>query len=218
MIIVIADTEIELTPEGAVWLPAYKVLAASDLHIEKDSFFSKNHTFLPPYGTLETLQKLEKLLDRYHPDIFVAAGDSFHDKHAASRMEHSALIALNGLVDKVQKWFWLAGNHDVTLQEHIHGLGKNEIQIGNIFFRHQTQNQDQAEISGHYHPKIRTHIMGHYLTAPCFVRHKDRLILPSFGQYTGGLNINNPAFQTVAPLNEREIFLLHQGDILTYNE
>ena len=81
-----AGHRVELTPDGLIWIPRLKLLAAADIHFEKGSFFSRFTTFLPPYDTLENLARLQRIVDHYRPDLFIAVGDSFHDRAAALRI------------------------------------------------------------------------------------------------------------------------------------
>ena len=62
-----------------------------------------------------------------------------------------------------------------------------EVQIGQVAFRH-IATPATPEVSGHYHPKLA--LAGR--ARPCFVYDKDRLILPAFGVYTGGLSAQHP--------------------------
>ena len=51
----------------------------------------------------------------------------------------------------------------------------------------------QGEISGHFHPKATVPSGGKRIRGRCFVTDGRRLILPSFGAYTGGLDVTDPA-------------------------
>jgi metallophosphoesterase superfamily enzyme len=63
------------------------------------------------------------------------------------------------------------------------------VTIGALTFRHEAAPDARAEVSGHFHPKAR--LAGQ--AAPCFlVSDPDRLILPAYGRYTGGLSCDAP--------------------------
>jgi DNA ligase-associated metallophosphoesterase len=213
MIIPFAHGSLELLPEKAIWLEELRLLCIADLHFEKDSFFAAKSTFLPPYGSLETLQKLQQIIMRLQPDIVIAAGDSFHDKNAGLRMPPGLISDLNQLIDGVHQWHWLSGNHDPAIADTIHGLRSADLSYSGITFRHQATKGTHPEISGHYHPKARFSIRGHFFSVPCFVQHVNRFILPSFGQYTGGLDINSAAFLNIAPQEERKVFVIHENQV-----
>ena len=58
-----------------------------------------------------------------------------------------------------------------------------DLQTGDII----TEPGAQGEVSGHYHPKASIPLRGRTLTRPVFLYDSDRLILPAYGTYTGGL-------------------------------
>jgi DNA ligase-associated metallophosphoesterase len=209
-----ADQEITLTPQGALWIENIGLLCVADLHFEKDSFFDRFATFLPPYGSIDTLHRLEQLINIYEPHILIAAGDSFHDPHAAERMHPEIASKLNSLTEKVKSWHWIIGNHDPEISSTIKGTLCAEMEVNGIVFRHKTIGNNDWEISGHYHPKARFSVHGHFFNAACYVQHKRQLFLPAFGAYTGGLNIDSETFCGVAPKKERNVFPIYNDQIL----
>ncbi|MBV9968998.1 MAG: ligase-associated DNA damage response endonuclease PdeM [Xanthobacteraceae bacterium] len=54
-----------------------------------------------------------------------------------------------------------------------------------------------GEIAGHLHPAARIHQRGRTQTRKCFATDGERLVMPAFGAFTGGLNIRNAAFLKV---------------------
>jgi len=211
-----AGHEIELSPHGLIWIAEARLLCAADLHFEKGSFFSRFATFLPPYDTAETLRRLKQAVARYQPETFIALGDSFHDGAAGSRMQAADIAQLNELIISVNQWFWLTGNHDPEIAEIIKGQRREIWQWQNITFRHQSAgaaDNTSPEISGHFHPKTRISIRGHGISGACFVHQATRLILPAFGAFTGGLDIDSAAFPAIMPRDNRVAYLLHRDRI-----
>jgi metallophosphoesterase superfamily enzyme len=43
---------------GALFWPEKQTVIFSDLHLEKGSWFAKQNVFLPPYDTLDTLNRV----------------------------------------------------------------------------------------------------------------------------------------------------------------
>ena len=199
----------KLLPAGAIWFPALGLLVAADLHFEKGSFFARFATLLPPYDSTETLRQLTALIEQYRPRHFIAAGDSFHDRDAALRLPALALDQLNALIGRVEAWHWLAGNHDPAVASLVGGQRLVELTIAGLTFRHQTDGATPHEISGHYHPKARLRLRSHSFSGPCFVQSGQSLLLPSFGAYTGGLDIDSEVMRQVVPVIGRRVFLIH---------
>ena len=50
-----------------------------------------------------------------------------------------------------------------------------------------------GEVSGHYHPKAQINLRGKSISKPCFLLDSDRLILPAYGTFTGGLKTQSEA-------------------------
>ena len=51
------------------------------------------------------------------------------------------------------------------------------------------------QISGHYHPVATIRTGSKKITGKCFIHEQYNLIMPSYGVYTGGLNIKNELFK-----------------------
>jgi metallophosphoesterase superfamily enzyme len=58
-------------------------------------------------------------------------------------------------------------------------------------------NRSAGEVSGHFHPKAAVRTRGRRISGRCFVTDGRRLILPAFGAYTGGLNVLDPALESL---------------------
>jgi DNA ligase-associated metallophosphoesterase len=209
-----ADIKLQLLPDKLLWIEELKLLCASDLHFEKGSFFSKFATLLPPYDSHETLERLESAVQLLKPEIFIALGDSFHDRSAGKRLDTEVKEKLSGLIAQVPRWIWIMGNHDPKIDETIAGERMEEAIFVNITFRHMLKAQDKGfEISGHFHPKISINLHGQKISGPCFVRSANRLIMPSFGSYTGGLLVSSPDFTGSLPEPCDKFFLAYQGGV-----
>jgi metallophosphoesterase superfamily enzyme len=82
-------------------------------------------------------------------------------------------------------------------------------------FRHQARRGASGEVSGHYHPKARVATRAGEIVRPCFIADASRLILPSFGAYTGGLDVRNPAIANLFP-GGAEAFLLGRAQLFRF--
>ena len=140
---------------------------------------------LPPYDTAETLRRLEAEIDRLAPRRVVSLGDSFDDLEASQALDEDDQIRLNRLCAR-RDWFWVEGNHDPGDAGYA-GLSVPELRISGLAFRHIATGSG-PEVTGHYHPKASIQTRGRRITRRCFVHDRERLIMPAFGTYTGGLN------------------------------
>ena len=88
-------------------------------------------------------------------------------------------------------WTWIEGNHDRGAAG-PGGETRVELALGPLTFRHIARPDSGGEVSGHYHPKARLALRGRMISRPCFLIDADRLILPAYGAYTGGLRTDSP--------------------------
>jgi hypothetical protein len=184
----------EALPEGALWWADERLLVVADLHFEKGSSFARRGQLVPPYDTAETLSCLTRLIERHDPKVVVALGDSFHDEDGAGRMaprDVDALVALQ----RGRTWIWIAGNHDPAPPQGLAGDHLDSLAVGRLIFRHEpSAGEATGEIAGHLHPAARVAGRGRTVRRRCFVGDGERLVLPAFGAYAGGLNILDEAF------------------------
>jgi len=182
-------------PSGALYWPDRETLVAADLHLEKGSSFARRGQLLPPYDSRTTLSRLADAIRLRRPRRLICLGDSFHDADAAARLGAEERETIRRLVAAVGAWIWIAGNHDPAPPEDLGGaVATDQLTDGPLVFRHEALDQPAAgEISGHYHPKAAVTQRGRRISARCFVEDGRRAILPSFGAYTGGLNVLDPA-------------------------
>ncbi|MDF1856529.1 ligase-associated DNA damage response endonuclease PdeM [Pseudooceanicola sp.] len=181
---------------GALFWPGQSLLCVSDLHLGKSERIARRGgAQLPPYEIRDTLTRLEAAIDATRPAQVLCLGDSFDDAAAVAALEPEAVSWLTRL-QAGRRWWWIEGNHDPGPI----GLGGShlaELTLGPLTFRHIARSGARAEVSGHYHPKATLAGRGQRQTRPCFLIDSDRLILPAFGTYTGGLRSRDPALSTL---------------------
>ena len=202
----LAGELLHLDPAGAVFWPGRKLLAVSDLHLEKGSAAARQGSLVPPWDTRATLDILAALLRRYRPSLVVALGDTFHDTGGAARLLPPDAARLRAMADDFQ-FVWVLGNHD-PLPAGFRGDSVEEFSAGPLVFRHQARpGRAVGELSGHFHPKASVAVRGTMVTRPCFAVDGRRIMLPSLGAYTGGLDIRDGAIRAIFPLGGRAFLL-----------
>ncbi|MDX2277796.1 MAG: ligase-associated DNA damage response endonuclease PdeM [Hyphomonadaceae bacterium] len=185
-------------PEGALWIEGARALVVSDLHLEKGSSFARSGQMLPPYDTHATLARVAALMDRLAPDIVVSLGDSFHDGGGPARMHVQDRELLRALIGRCD-WVWIEGNHDSKCAETIGGVARETLMLGALTLRHAPSVNAAAEIAGHLHPCARVSGRGRSVRRRCFAYDGERLVMPAFGAFTGGLNICDEVFAPLFP-------------------
>lgn len=173
---------------GALYWPAAGMLILSDLHLGKSERMARRGgALLPPFETRETLARLAAELDATRPARLALLGDVYDDDLAAVALPKEERAGF-GLLTSRCETILIAGNHDL-------GSGAEDHRFGGLTLRHIARPGQGPDISGHYHPKAS--LAGR--ARPAFLVGTDHLILPAFGQYTGGLRHDAPALRSLVP-------------------
>lgn len=181
---------------GALWWPEQGLLCVSDLHLGKSERIARRGGgTLPPYDTRDTLTRLAADLARTQARIVVCLGDSFDDLDAAHALPEDERLWIAKL-QAGRRWVWIAGNHDPGPVE-LGGTLLTELPVAPLSFRHIAKPGASGEISGHYHPKATLRSRGRAVTRPAFLLDRDRVILPAYGTYTGGLRSDDAALSSL---------------------
>jgi len=187
----LAGAALRALPSGALWWEAEDLLCVSDLHLGKAlRRVRRGEAPLPPYETRDTLSRLEADLDRTGAGTVVCLGDSFDDSEAARALPEAERLWIATL-QAGRDWVWIEGNHDPGPVD-LGGAHRAELARGPLVFRHIAEPGQTGEVSGHYHPKMRLSLRGQTISRPAFLLDEDRLILPAYGTYTGGLSCDAP--------------------------
>jgi len=180
--------------DGALFWPEERILAVSDLHLEKGSAFAERGVLLPPYDTAATLKRLARVIARFDPRTVIALGDSFHDDGGPARLMDQDQVEL-AVLQRGREWIWIAGNHDSKQITGLGGISATALAIGGLMFRHEPDQMTRdGEIAGHLHPVARINGRGRVVRRRCFACDARRMVMPAFGSYAGGLNVRDRAF------------------------
>ncbi|NBC20508.1 MAG: ligase-associated DNA damage response endonuclease PdeM [Alphaproteobacteria bacterium] len=199
-----SDTRIHLCghwlvalPEGALWWPDTATLIVSDLHLEKGSSYAARGQMLPPYDTHRTLSGVERLCRALLPHRVISLGDSFHDRSAETRLDAACCERIRALTS-AHDWLWVEGNHDPDPPAHLGGRAEKRVTLGALSLCHEPTGA-RGEIAGHLHPAARVRGRGRSVRRRCFASDGERLVMPAFGAFTGGLNVRDAAFASLFP-------------------
>lgn len=184
---------------GALWWEARSLLVVSDLHLGRSERIARlGGTLLPPYEGAETLARLDGDIALTGARTVLCLGDSFDDLAAAALDEELRLWLVRLMAGR--RWIWVEGNHDPGPVD-LPGEHRRELVEGAVTFRHIAEPDAVGEVSGHYHPKLR--IAG--TSRPCFLVDSDRVILPAYGAYTGGMEASRPTLAALMGRGARAI-------------
>lgn len=196
-----AGEEMALVQGRALYWPREQALLVADLHLEKASWFAARGQMLPPYDSRETLERVALAIRETGARRVYTLGDNFHDNAGAARLEPHAAGMLAALT-RATEWVWITGNHDEQLGPLLGGTVVEELALGAMVLRHIARpGETRAELSGHFHPKLRVTLRGRNLARPCAVIGRatsggERMILPAFGALTGGMDADAPEIRS----------------------
>jgi DNA ligase-associated metallophosphoesterase len=179
---------------GALYLPDFDALVVSDLHLEKGAAFARRGQLLPPYDTLATLKLFDAVVARYQPKTVISLGDNFHDRVGSALMP----LPFREMIQSIahgRDLVWINGNHDPDGATGLPGISADEIEFAGLTFRHEPSlARGKGEVAGHLHPAATVRRREKSVRRPCFATDGNRMIMPSFGVTTGGLDLRHKAF------------------------
>lgn len=188
----LAGARLIALPSGALYWPDENLLCASDLHLGKaERYARRSAASLPPYETRDTLARLDADLAATGAKTVVCLGDSFDDSAAADALSNNEKLWITTM-QSGRRWVWIEGNHDPGPVD-LGGTHLAELPLPPLTFRHIARPGASGELSGHYHPKASVKARGRSVSRPAFLIDSDRVILPAYGTYTGGLRSDNSA-------------------------
>lgn len=186
----VAGQEVLLLPQKALFWPRERLLVVADIHFGKAAAFRALGVPVPGGTTAENLAALDALVDRYSARGIVFLGDFLHAKAAHAPATQRTLLAWRERRAGLDLLL-VRGNHDrhagdpaghlrIALVDEPHALGPF------AFCHHPDLAADQYVLAGHVHPTFLLASRFDALKLPCFLVGPRRMVLPSFGAFTGG--------------------------------
>ena len=207
---------------NALYWPGERALLVADLHLGKGSWYAARGQMLPPYDSRETLERIADAVKATGARRVITLGDNFHDDAGTHRLDPYAAGMLEGLT-RALDWVWITGNHDEAMARTFGAPMASELEVNGIILRHEAQpGETRAELSGHYHPKMRVKVRNRHIARPCGVISRsvegaDRMIAPAFGAYTGGMDAGAPEILTaLSPAQSVDAVLNAKGKLVRF--
>jgi DNA ligase-associated metallophosphoesterase len=190
----LAGEAVELLPERALWWPAGRTLFVADLHLGKAAAFRALGQPVPGGTTQENLARLDGLVARHAPRQIVFLGDYLHAAEARTPQVLAAVEAWRD-VHAALDCLLVRGNHDRRAGDPPAALRIHMVEEPHLLGPFAACHHPQAHpthfvLAGHLHPACKLHGRGRdSLRMPCFVHEGEQLILPAFGEFTGGWHV-----------------------------
>nr|WP_229428281.1 ligase-associated DNA damage response endonuclease PdeM [Massilia soli] len=182
-----------LLAQKALYWPSQKTLIIADIHFGKAASFRAQGIPVPRGTTTQNLLALDELIAAHEVNRIVFLGDFLHARaaHASATLErmlewrrqHPALALT-----------LVRGNHDRHAGDPAASLGIEMVDEPYTlapfsFCHHPDLDTPGYALAGHIHPVFVLSTRFESLRLPCFVVGTKRMIVPSFGAFTGGFAI-----------------------------
>jgi DNA ligase-associated metallophosphoesterase len=198
-------------PEGAALWKARAMLVVADVHIGKAATF-RAHGVPVPHGTTgSNLARLSNLIERTRPRTLVFLGDLLHAPEALGRPTQDALAAWSARHADVALVL-VEGNHDakagaLPADSRIERVPE-PWRLDSVALRHHPIPDNSATVfAGHMHPVVCLRgRAGASARLPCFWLRAGMVILPAFGDFTGGAPIERAPADRVFAIAEERLF------------
>lgn len=206
----IAGADWQLLAAPAALHLASRTLVLADAHFGKAAAFRARGVPVPQGTTTANLARLTALLESTQPRTLVFLGDLFHARESHASATLAALAnwrAQHAALDLVL----VEGNHDRKAGPPPAALAlrvESEPWLAcGVAFCHHPQRIDGATVvAGHLHPCVRLAGRGDRLRLPCFWLREPLVILPAFGEFTGGAQIAREPGDRVVAVAEGRLF------------
>ncbi len=172
----------------ALWFEDARRLVVADLHWGYAAAHRARGNLLPPWGDAEIAGRLNALIADYSPAEMLWLGDIVHAAEGAAAAEAYLAAATVPIT-------LLGGNHDRRWARAL----QREVRVDGYWFHHGDQppvapastlpGAREIQVVGHFHPAVTWYDgAGTHLKLPALVASPDRLVLPAFSPWAGGVD------------------------------
>ena len=180
-----------LDPRKAMIWPSEESIFISDTHFGKSSIFRKHGLQIPEGSDEEMLISISNLIEDYQIKRLFILGDFVHGALPEGDMFFELFNTWRRAHNHISVVL-IRGNHDVDLQ----ALCLNRLEV---YDRYMVQSAELVHdpasatknvyVSGHVHPFLKFKSSQESVRMPIFWCSRKMLILPAFGLFTGGENV-----------------------------
>ena len=209
------DEPATLMPERAMLLPERGTLLVADLHLGKAETYRSLGVPMPEGIAEESLERLERAINRARPERVVVLGDLVHCEEG---ME-------DPIIETMDRWrrrvalpmSLIGGNHDAAVaiprSWRIDDDGDSR-RLGPFLLRHEPRSRDHDVgpdepflLAGHLHPVLSLGTGARRVLAHAFVVDGHQAILPAFTPFARGAR--------VAPDEDRQVHVVAEDTVAT---
>ncbi|MFK3970318.1 ligase-associated DNA damage response endonuclease PdeM [Pseudomonas sp. NPDC087358] len=207
----LAGAELWLLADKAIFYPAERALLIADAHFGKAAAYRRLGQPVPHGTTDDNVRRLDAMLNAYDCQQLIFLGDFLHapESHAAATL--AALQAWRERHPSLAITL-IRGNHDKRAGDPPGELRievvPEPLLLGPFALQHEPDpHPSHYVLAGHVHPAYRLYGKGRQrLRLPCFYLQQDVCLLPAFGAFTGGMNIERQENSRVYVVGEGAVW------------
>lgn len=206
----LAGAELWLLADKAIYYPEYRALLIADVHFGKAAAYRKLGQPVPHGTTQNNLQRLDALLETYACERLIFLGDFLHAPESRAAATLQAISQWRARHTNLEITL-IRGNHDKRAGDPPAALEivtvPEPLLLGPFALQHEPDPHPTHHVlAGHVHPVYRLQGRGRQsLRLACFYLNKKVSLLPAFGAFTGGFNIE--------PIQDSKIYVVGDGAV-----
>jgi len=210
MMIELGSDRVTLLPERAVWLTDSRSLLVADLHLGKAQSFRRAGIPVPAGTTAATLGRLGTLIERHAPAELIVLGDFLHGPLAQQGPAIDALALWRARYPRLPIRM-VRGNHDDAAGDPpkrcgIECLTAPLARAAFALCHDPDEPADRFKLAGHVHPVISLRGAIDRARLGCFWLRRDALVLPAFGDFTGGWEVRAKSGERTFAIADGQVF------------
>lgn len=207
----LAGEELWLLPEKAMYWPAQQALLIADVHFGKAAAYRSLGQPVPRGTTAQNIAVLDELLAALPCRQLIFLGDFLHGPGSHAKDTLQALAVWRERHRELPMTL-IRGNHDKRAGDPPLSLNirvvPEPLLLGPFALQHEPDPHPSRHVlAGHVHPVYRLNGRGRQsLRLPCFRLGTDISLLPAFGAFTGGYQVERDDSSRLFVIGDNEIW------------
>ena len=217
---------LKLSADHAAYFRDDETLAIADLHLGYEASLQAEHVAIPRFQLEPMLKRIERLLERYHPERIVINGDMKHEFSRNFGQEWDEVENVLDALEGVPEIIVVRGNHDNFL---VNMLARRDIElvehyelpsgIFSFIHGHKPFPAEGISVFAHEHPVVRfVDEVGAMISLPCFLHDPGNryMLMPAFSPLASGTNVLSPEECYMNPAlkemntNDARVYAIHE--------
>jgi DNA ligase-associated metallophosphoesterase len=199
-----------LLTQRAIFWQETQTLLIGDLHLGKVTHFRKEGIAIPNNAAANNFERLNELVQQTGAIRIIFLGDLFHSQYNSEWETFREWRTAHHYIEMII----VMGNHDILpvslllecdLEVYMDDYEEDVF----VFTHHPRKEFDPSRFvfAGHIHPVFTSYGKGRQsVRLPCFVIDKSQAILPSFGVFTGGYQMDLAEDRKIYITTETKVF------------